>query len=414
MAFRNEHGALRERVEALERDLAETREKLETRSQNASFYEARAKQLERQLEAAQKELASEAPPRSSPPSSQGSSPQGSSPQRSSPQRSSPIIRMALVISAAMSAGVGFILLQPAAEPPGPVVTVGPPSATSSLPDPAVAAPVAPPAPRAVTHPARVREVQSWPPLRPGDECRVESALSPRGAGLGVGRLAVRCGDTTLYDSTARASGFVMSSQSGGALERRAPELGDEQRLVYLLQYQDQGMRALPMAQITLDTQRHQARLFRSPESEGVVVLDVDSWSEPVAGAPLVAATGAQRYPFSAVVERGLTLRTLEGAAPIQRADAPSCSLEIRPEPEGSNFSCRVLVRCGAQLLYGTGTTGYNRCEVEDGVPVRAHDPVAYTDGDPELRLDLGEGTLLVRDDPPEGAWSATFAIEPAP
>lgn len=409
MAFRNEHGALRERVEALERDLAETREKLETRSQNASFYEARAKQLERQLEAAQKELASEAPPRSTPPSPQGSS----------PQRSSQTIRMALMVSVAMSIGVGFILLQPVAEAPAPAETptVDPiPSAPQPLAEPAAPVAAAAPSiePRAIVHRAQVREVSAWPPLRPGDECQVESAVSPRGGGLGVDRLAVRCGETTLYDSAARASGFVMSSLSAGALERRAPEAFDEERLVYLLQYQDQGMRALPMAQIVLDTQRHQARLFRSPESEGAVVLDVDSWSESVAGAPLVAATHAQRYPFSAVVSRGLTLRSLEGAAPIRRADSPACSLEIRPEPEGSNFSCRVLVRCGPAILYGTGTTGYNRCEVEEGAPVRAHDPVAYTDGDPELRFDLADGTLLVRDDPPEGAWSATFAIEPAP
>lgn len=401
MAFRNEHGALRERVEALERDLAETREKLETRSQNASFYEARAKQLERQLEAAQEELASHAP----------SSPTGSSPQRRADGRPAMVVGAAMV---AVSAGVGYFLHHTADEvpPPTPAVTVeeaAPPSQARA--EPPVPAPAAP---RAVVHPARVREVRAWPPLRPGDECGIESAVSARGAGIGVDRLAVRCGETTLYDSAARPSGFVMSSQSGGALERRAPELGDEERLVYLLQYQDQGMRALPMAQITLDTQRHQARLSRSPESEGVVVLDVDSWSAPVAGAPLVAATRAQRYPFPAVVSRALTLRSLEGAAPIRRADSPSCSLEIRPEPEGGNFSCRVLVRCGPAILYGANTSGYNRCEVEEGAPVRAHDPVAYSDGDPEVHLDLEEGTLLVRDDPPEGAWRATFSIDGSP
>lgn len=398
MAFRNEHGALRERVEALERDLAETRDKLESRSQNASFYEARAKQLERQLEAAQRELASQAPA-----------------QRATPQRGADGARRWAVLGAAMVvAAGGALVVWSAIEPPTPasIVTV-----EETAPAPPTLADVPVPAqaePRAVVHPARVREVRAWPPLRPGDECRVESAIAPSGTGLGVDRLAVRCGETTLYDSAAPTTSFVVSSQSGGALERRAPEVGDEERLVYLLQYQDQGMRALPMAQIVLDTQRHQARLFRSPESEGAVVLDVDVWSAPVAGPPLVAATRAQRYPFPAVVSRGLTLRSVEGAAPIQRADAPSCSLEIRPEPEGSSFSCRVLVRCGVAILYGANISGYNRCEVEEGAPVRAHDPVAYSDGDPELRFDLGEGTLFVRDDPPEGAWRATFGIEGPP
>lgn len=396
MAFRNEHHALRERVEALERELAETRAQLEDRSQDASFHEARAKQLERELEAARRELARHAP---------------APPKTSHGQRAWLTILVALGL-VLVGAAVTYL------EPRGTDVAPSSSPAADRAPEPSLQDPPVHPAPplepRAVVHAARVREVRAWPPLRPGDECRVESVISPRGEGLRVDRLAVRCGESTLYDSTAPPTGFVMSSRSSGALERPSPRESDEERFVYLLQYHDQGMRALPMAQIVLDTQRYQARVFRSPESEGEVVLDVDSWSAPVAGPPLLAATRELRYPFRTVVSRGLRLRSVQGAAPIERSSSLSCSLEIRPEPEGANFSCRILVRCGTRILYGANISGYNHCEIEGGAPVRAHDPVAYVDGDPELHLDLAEGTLFVRDDPPEGEWRATFSVEAPP
>lgn len=395
MAFRNEHDAQRARIQALEGDLARAREKLQQRDDSAAAAEERAGELERELEQARKELAR----------------LGRRPGQ--PGRHKPVALVALTLGALVTAGAAlFVTVSVDSEPipavrplprPAPL-DVSPPEPEPA--SPAVAENVS------VVHEAQVREAHGWPTLRPGDRCQVESTLRLGPERLGVARVAVRCGETVLYDSAAPATGFVVASTSGQAFERRAA--GGGQRNVYTVIYQDQGMRALPQTQLVLNTQTHRARVFRSPESEGSVTLDiVEQWSEPREGEPLLAES-ARALAFDEELSAELVLRSVQGAAPLRARPRPSCTLRVQPELDEAPNNCRVLVRCEGELLYGADTTGYARCEVDDeGRVVRATDPSARTDGDPELHFDREAGTLRLRDELAAGEWTARFQLAPA-
>ena len=78
-----------------------------------------------------------------------------------------------------------------------------------------------------------------------------------------------------------------------------------------------------------------------------------------------------------------------------------CDIAIR-RTRHPRFNCRVMLRCGDELVYGLADSGYNRCRgrdvrsftgAEDSDPTRA-------DGDPRMLLDLREGRIVITDDNP--------------
>lgn len=398
MAFRNDYEAQRARISALERDLERTREELERRDETAAAAETRIQSLERELEAARKKLARMKP-------------------ESSGQPKALAIGLMALGGVVLAASAGSVLLSErvinSTAPPPPLEGPHASSEPTSDPHPERRPEPTPARPTvgeiSVVHQAVVREVQAWPPVQVGDRCRIETTVKPRPDALRIGRIAVRCGATVLYDSAAPNTGFVMSSIAGQAFERRAP--GGGERYAYTVLYQDLGMRALPQAQFVLNTQKHSGRVFRSPESEGSIALDIlEQWSEPREGEPLLEASSAA-LAFDEELSAELLLRSVEGPAPVQARPRPSCTLRIRPELAEERLNCRVLLRCEGELLYGADTTGFSRCELDDeGRLIRATDPVATTDGDPELHFDREAGTLTLRDEPAAGAWTARFAL----
>ncbi len=113
---------------------------------------------------------------------------------------------------------------------------------------------------------------------------------------------------------------------------------------------------------------------------------------------------------------------VEGAAPSELSEAArtasdvargrsACELTAAPVPSASGYNCRLLLRCGATTLYGTGTSGYNACVVRDGRIVSADDPnESPNDTDPRVRLDIDEGIIEISDTTDAGSWSASFSI----
>jgi len=91
-----------------------------------------------------------------------------------------------------------------------------------------------------------------------------------------------------------------------------------------------------------------------------------------------------------------------------------CELAIIPSPhfrEGSRYNCHVEIRCGTQVIYGWEGTGYNRCLIENGQVISAHDPRDTSiEGDPILELDLREKKVVVRDEKPR-AFRVVLSID---
>jgi len=126
------------------------------------------------------------------------------------------------------------------------------------------------------------------------------------------------------------------------------------------------------------------------------------------GATLFHAKVVTHPGFAAVAHTGTVTAAggLVGVTPEQ-----SCSLRVSPVPRGT-FNCRLLLTCGARVVYGDGVMGYAHCALIDGVPVRATDThTTGEEGDPALALDLQRGALHLWDDTP-GAVTLDVAFPP--
>ena len=63
-----------------------------------------------------------------------------------------------------------------------------------------------------------------------------------------------------------------------------------------------------------------------------------------------------------------------------------------------SFNCRFNIRCGGRVVYGAGTSGYNRCRRANDEFVGAMDQgMTAQDGDPEMSFDLANRRAHVRD-----------------
>ncbi|MCB9592421.1 MAG: protein kinase [Sandaracinaceae bacterium] len=80
-----------------------------------------------------------------------------------------------------------------------------------------------------------------------------------------------------------------------------------------------------------------------------------------------------------------------------RVDGGACTIAVRAVRSG-NFNCRFNIRCGGRVVYGAGTSGYNRCRRANGEFVGAVDQgMTAQDGDPEMSFDLPGRRARVRD-----------------
>lgn len=113
-------------------------------------------------------------------------------------------------------------------------------------------------------------------------------------------------------------------------------------------------------------------------------------------------------PVSTLVREGHVISTV---GPEVVAVGESCTVERRPVYAGS-FDCRVEVRCGEQVLYGSDpNSGYVRCGGRELV----RDPhVTALDGDPAMTLDLARGVVTVEERVGMGTQRVEIAFDAEP
>lgn len=101
----------------------------------------------------------------------------------------------------------------------------------------------------------------------------------------------------------------------------------------------------------------------------------------------------QPRPSAVVTHRAQVTRTT-GAAPAAKGDP--CTIRIEPA-EGEPHNCRIVVQCGAKVLYGAlKSNGYVHCALDAGVAISAHE-AAPDDSDPDLHYDLATGQVMVKE-----------------
>jgi hypothetical protein len=265
MAFRDDKDALVERLTDLERDLHETRKGLE--------------QKDEELRRLRERLG------------------GLDAKASSPRRTATLVGVALGL--VVMGGVGWLVaskqppprVAPAMQPPATTTPAEPPPPPPSppvAPTPTVETPPPKPAPSAdLSWNATVRtSTGPFATVRPGTRCKIDVGATG-GAELDFHRIAVQCGETVVYDTTAPMRGTIMSQTSGSLTE-----VAKADHFVYRLMYRDVGTRTLEARpQIEIGTERRIGRVYHEGVLGGALDLAVDKDSQPRKGEALGAAKG---------------------------------------------------------------------------------------------------------------------------
>lgn len=101
----------------------------------------------------------------------------------------------------------------------------------------------------------------------------------------------------------------------------------------------------------------------------------------------------QPRPTSVATHHAQVIR-VKGATSV--ATGERCTIRVEPA-EGEPHNCRIVVKCGAQILYGAlKSNGYVHCALDGGVAISAHE-AAPNDNDPDLHWDMATGQATVKD-----------------
>lgn len=389
MDYRDERDALRARVESLEGALATAQADLERMRATEAALETSKREIQR--------LRSEV-------------------ERLRPtQRPTQNRGLGLVIaggSVVMMTAFGAALTLRGRDAPAPVVVEAPtPTAATAVPSPKEPEPAPRPAepPRRPTPrravasrsahaewTATVAQSQGGPPV--GTACKILAELAGDGSGAHVGELEVTCGTKFLYRSTDSFNG--MSNNGSDATEEPGTAAGT---LRHAITYQDQGTRS-GRSQISLDTAQRTGVVWSDNVPTFRVELRIVPWSADRTGDPLIDPENRRERLSETVVRTGTVTKT-EGTPPA--AAGAACTVDVSPAQSGQS-NCRIRVRCAGKLLYGDGSSGYNKCALKEGRIGRIDDE-RTDDGDPALLMDLAENTVVVRDDG-DPSWKVTVLL----
>ncbi|MBK6811182.1 MAG: hypothetical protein IPL19_26035 [Sandaracinaceae bacterium] len=375
MAFRDDREALRAHKEVLERELAATREKLETSERKDERDEAELEQLRREVTRLRR-LAGDAEAR--------------------PQPNRVALTAALGAACVIAMGAGMFVTLSHDTTPSQVAVQAAPAPAS----PPHALP--PPIPSlAVRLAATVLSSVGRPDVPAGSGCVVEANVR----GTEVDGLRVRCLEALVYDS--RAELGVAATSFSAQASMRSTAVGE----VYLVQYSETGQRTGPRAQITLDARRGHLRVW----SEGAAPFDLRMAVDD-RGIPNTVDASVRTQAPEARWRLAATLASHAGALPFT---ARECELVVLPETlGGAGHSCRVQLRCGEVLVYGAETSGYNRCDTvirgERAFPSVHDSNSSLEDTDPVFELDVAGERLRVADSLGGSVWEATFVIGESP
>ncbi|MEM1414458.1 MAG: hypothetical protein AAGH15_06140 [Myxococcota bacterium] len=392
MGFRDDQEQLRAKNEALGNALRDAERRLEQAERVADAHEAKDERDESELRELRREVerlrrkAGELPRRSPSPA-------------------------ALAVGAALVrvplGGLFFGGLQPAPAldaPPAAPAEVAPP------PPPAAPKPEAEPEPAAGPFDrARflgiVTAADDHPSVEVGQGCVLDVPVGP---GPPVASAAtLRCGGTLVYDGE-EALGTSMQSWSfalepGGAPGGEGP--------TYRLEMTDSGMRTGTRAQLRVSTIQSYATAWREGEVAWRVKVALDDYSLP-RPASAIPASERLEAPFAEALRMRAEVEAREGPVPF---DEDECEVHVHGLLRRGGYDCRVRVRCGERLVYGSGTAGWNRCEASEDEPARpgraADGGLTEEDGDPRMTLDLEGERLVVADRVDGELWSVTFDLE---
>ncbi len=276
-----------------------------------------------------------------------------------------------------------------------------PATASPEPAPAPPEPEAEPRRVRVLWQAKVKAATGALSLPVGTQCTITSEMERSGKGTLKSRPIVTCGAKTLFrwDTPLKPATGQRESRfrvwEGFTLERLTYR--------YWLKHTDLGTRAEP-PQLDIDTKARKAVVWRDEAPAFRVELEVDRYGR-YQGKPLFPERDPHDPGFSKPVKKfGRALTATGRASAIQ---GKPCSVTISPY-WSQRHTCRVEVRCANQLWYGREGFGYNKCTVENGVPVRAHDKSASDD--PIFKLDMPAKQVLVEDDRPQHAFSIRILL----
>lgn len=253
-------------------------------------------------------------------------------------------------------------------------------------------------------PARLVE-GSGAGLRPGTSCTVHARITPGTSGLEAAVDVICPRDRSVYAWADEVRGGISMR------ECRAWEYDDEDGgFRYELDCRDEGARTGGRPELRLDTAGARLDVWREDGADPFrlsfeVAGPATSWR----GRPLLTAGARAAQAFIPVDRAGVVERVTGAGAPV--AVGESCSLRV-VEPPDSRFNCRVFLRCGGELLYGGGSTGYTTCTTNERRPTAGHDGASSADdGDAMLDLDLDAARVVVGDRAEDGAWSAIVQLD---
>lgn len=236
-------------------------------------------------------------------------------------------------------------------------------------------------------------------LGEGLDCAVVLGMNRRLDGPSAVHATVACANRVLFDGLVgrQAVSELSLGDRGFAYRANVSAMGRDEWERHSLTF-DSGSRRVA---ITLPGQ--------------TVELYVDDLSVPRRGDAFFVSNETNPPRAFAPIRRAAHVDVVDGPVPAGITRARSgCQLSVRPAMS-SSFNCRVVLRCGAAVIYGAGTSGYNACQLANGTVWSARDEgTSVVDTDPDIDLDIAGGRMTVIDDGPDGRWQATFELSNDP
>ncbi len=146
-------------------------------------------------------------------------------------------------------------------------------------------------------------------------------------------------------------------------------------------------------------------------ASGAHAIFVEDLSVPRRWAPLLDENAGWVSDVTHRLRRGARVLESTGPVPDVLSNGGSCELAGDASPLGGELDCRLTLRCSGVVLYGAGSSGYNRCTLRDGSIVAANDTGdTLEDTDPRFRLDVDQGAIDIADRSESGAWTAQLDV----
>jgi len=108
-----------------------------------------------------------------------------------------------------------------------------------------------------------------------------------------------------------------------------------------------------------------------------------------------------------------TIASVTGNAPVQTGS--QCSIQLSPsDPQSSGFNCRFQITCAGQLIYGSGSSGFNNCSTSNmggRQVVQANDTgLSSQDSDPQMNFQGMTNQITVSDDASGAIWTIIIQL----